>query len=258
MILTSKIAIKTARLLSYAIREVSSNRARLMYTARAHKVKRLHIRYGNTDPTPCEDTKFNSKSDIEFLRDKNKFSILLRKNGYIAPEFIQDRYPKGSEFPVLIRKTLISFRGYGIVICRNMGDFEQHWRSYTEYFWCRYLDNSSEYRLHVVKPTTGDPQILRVMKKIPRDSEVEKQPIKVRHLNRYFYSRRFEPYGKYPRMLGKAIEVAKLLPGRFFTLDVAWSRKRSDVIFFETNTASGLDNAGAKQYAEFFVREGVV
>ncbi len=258
MILTSKISMKTARHLSYAIWEASGGRKRILYTARAHKVSRLHIRYGNIDPVSCSETEFNSLEAINFLRNKLNFSKCLLKNGYVAPEFIQERLPNAEEFPILIRKTLTGFRGQGIIVCKDMEIFQRYWRNYTEYFWCKYLNNSSEFRLHIVKPSTGDPQIIRVMRKVARNQEVENQNIKVRHLNNYYYSRRFEAFSRYPKMLGKAVEVAKLLPGKFFTLDVAWSRDISDVIFFETNTASGLDTKGAAQYAKFFIKEGVI
>lgn len=254
MILASKIALKSAKLISDSIYNLS--KVRLTYTADPEKIcNKLHIRYGNWKVVSVKDTEFNAPGAIAFLANKRRFSDFLAESDFITPQFINWRLPEEKEYPVLIRRTLSGFKGRGIKIAKDEKEFHSKWEE--GIYWCKFLKTTSEYRVHILKPTRDTAHIMKIMRKVLRNGYVEAN-FPVRTLNHYRFSRRLEPDKKYPKMLKEIIDVANILPGRFFSLDVGWSRIFSRPIFFEANTASGLDSASADALAEFFCNQGVI
>jgi hypothetical protein len=256
MILTSAIAFPSTKLLANAIHEETG--LRLGFTCQPGKIRTLHLRYGNCSPVSVRDTEYNRPGAISFLSNKRRLSEHLAEAGFHTPQFVFSRVPENDEYPVLIRTTLSSFKGRGIRIARNAEEFREKWdEGISGICWCRFIKTSSEFRVHVVNPSNGSPMITKIMKKVLRDGGKENK-LPIRTHSRYVFSRRFNPERKYPRMNKEILNAAETLPGRFYALDVGWSRRLSGTVFYEANTAFGLDTSSATGLAQFFAQEGVV
>jgi len=253
MIVSAKLTLPSAKLLSKHIEELSGEQ--IPVTSRVSNVvirdTRIFLRYGNSyelrQSEQRRETNRNSAKDIKFLIDKLKVSELLLANGLNSPKFVSTP-PEERNFPLIVRTTLTGSKGKGMYPCINAEIFSNHWVHGA--YWCSYIPVRTEYRFFVYKQNNGtEPRIFRVSKKVLRSGENDSRKIKIRHNDKYRYSRRFEPENKYPRMCADVLKASRILPGRFFALDVGWSTKVGTV-FFEPNTAFGLDNGSARQLAE--------
>jgi len=255
MLLTARFAFSPASMLRDAIEEVSGVRLGIATSIERLGNRRLHVRFGKMGET-LQETNYNSNIAIKFLSNKLLMSTNLLKRGFIAPEFIYNRLPRQNEYPILVRTSLSLYGGQGIYPCYNEKEALSHLVRGS--CWCRYINTSSEFRFHITKSRFGVNSIARVMKKVPRTEEVEQRDIHIRHHINYRFSRRFSPEDKYPNMSAEILKAIEPFPGRMFALDVGWSPEHKRPVFFEANTAPGLDNACATMYAQFLHEEGIV
>jgi len=259
LIVSSKVTIPSARLLRNKIYELTGRRIPLTSNIErvVRKTRRITLRYGNSDELPqgeeWRETTFNSSSDIKFLVNKLTVCNALLEAGFTAPEFKRTVPDETQDFPLIIRRTLTSYKGIGIIPILSREEFIRRWSS--GMYWCNYLPVKSEFRFHIYN--SGVPKIIRVSKKLPRENIEEEGEIVIRHSDRYYYSLRENPEEKYPKMTRAVLDAARVLPGKFYSLDVGWSLERG-TIFFETNTASGLDNGSSLALARALVEDGVL
>jgi hypothetical protein len=262
MIVSAKLTMPSAKLLAKHLEKLGGGA--IPVTSRVSKVvlhdTSIYLRYGNSfklrQAEQWRETERNSAEDIKFLIDKRKVSERLLENGFISPKFVSATMPTEKDFPLIVRTTLTGSQGKGMFPCIDAGVFSNHWVHGAH--WCSYISVKSEYRFFVYKQNNGtEPRIFRVSKKILREGATDSRKIKIRHNDLYKYSRRYEPLKKYPKMCKDVIRVSKLLPGRFFALDIGWSTNVGTV-FFETNTAFGLDNGSAKQLAEQILEDVLI
>jgi hypothetical protein len=255
MILTARIASKGIKRLRKEI--LRRTGVKLLYSSRVKDIFKhnLHFRYGFSLPLPSalahKDTQRNSPEAINFLKNKKIFADYLLEHGYLAPRFRRDT-PEESDYPLIIRETLYSFGGRGMLAIRTPEEFQEWWNP--SYYWCSYIPTKSEYRFHVGNPLEGEPRIIRCMKKVPRTEEISQHDVQIRHVDEYHYSKRFDPYEKFPKWSKQITNLASILPGWLYSLDVGVTPELR-LVFFEANTASGIDNGCARDYADFIIPE---
>lgn len=217
--------------------------------------KKILVRYGNSaqllESDQHRDLSLNKPDALKVLVDKYAVSELLLTNGFIAPKFRKDA-PADEDFPLFIRTTLTAYKGKGIIPIETREEFEAHWQGY--YWWCSYLPVETEYRIYVFNHPELERKIFRVSVKQLREGHVDNDLLKVRHNDHYKFSRRLTPYQQVPQICEEVEDAIQYLPGVFYALDVGWSPELGRTIFYEANTAPGLDNGSARQLVELLIK----
>lgn len=255
MILSARIAKSGVIRLRNVIRQLTG--VNLLVSSRITDISRhpLDFRYGLSTPLPSsissKETEFNTPESIQFLLNKKTFSDYLLKNGFISPEF-KNTEPQQSDYPLIVRETLTSYGGRGMHIVRTPEEFTAVWLP--NFWWCRYIPTKNEYRFHIGNSKTDGAQILRCMMKVPRNTEIKERDVHIRHVDEYHYSKRFDPTEKFPNWSEQIKHLVSILPGWLYSLDVGVSLS-GNLVFFEANTASGIDNGCARDYAPFIIKE---
>jgi glutathione synthase/RimK-type ligase-like ATP-grasp enzyme len=240
LILSYKTCFPSCRLLRQFIEEITGTH----YLLTDDPDKNHIVSYGHSG-SQCE---FNSSSFIGSVCNKLTFSNLLLENGFYTPEYVNVGIPPS--FPVLIRETLTSYGGKGITLVENREEFESKWRG--RGYWTPFINVSSEYRIHVLGT-----KIARIFKKV-RSEELEEEKYPIRNNDRgYHFSIRenFEEFKELNKQLPPLLEYLYSLGGKFFALDIGWDRKRNKYFIFEANSAPGLNENTANEYAQYLVKE---
>ena len=145
---------------------------KIIVTKNPENINGSFIRYGYSAEVECEDTKHNSAKFIRLASNKYAFSDLIRQHGFYTPEFIQDI--RKVIFPCLIRHTLRSYDGRGIVICQNKKEFDANWDE--ESFWTPFVKTDFELRVHVLGG-----EVRKIYKKVKKD-ELPEDKFPIRNL----------------------------------------------------------------------------
>lgn len=199
------------------------------------------VRYGCGYYVGVKDTNYNSASFINTCIDKLAFSKLLGANKFYTPIFYRNQAPKEKDFPVLIRKRLDGHKGQGIVICRNSAEFQRYYNPF--YYWTPFIKTQFEIRAYVC----GD-KAIKIFDKVALTKEKD-LPIRS---NYDFVDRKLSYYPKVQKIVSR---LATKIPGKIYSLDMAWDANKGDYIIFEGNSGSWMSPSTAKATAEYLVRE---
>lgn len=239
-ILTHKSCGASARLLRNKIADLTN--LRTLLTFNASKIRGKFIRYGNSDPVNVPDTEHNSAQFINLVADKAAFAKLMKEKEIYSPIYHNEMLP--TKFPVLIRKTLNSSGGKGIVVCPDKATFDANWNE--AYVWTPFVKTEFELRVHVIGG-----KIVKLFKKIPIENEVD-LPIRNLEKGYHYQIRELENYAKVKELI-KVIHP--VLKGSFYSLDIAWDKINQKYFVFEANSGSGLNPQTLELYANYLVHE---
>jgi glutathione synthase/RimK-type ligase-like ATP-grasp enzyme len=213
-------------------------RETIKVTVRQEKItnSNLLFAYGACHPSnPLNSTRFISTS-----ANKLRFSNLLLSNGFYTPEFINNRRPMDSEYPVLIRKTLTGYGGQGIVLCTNSAEFDSRWSS--AYYWTVFVHTAFELRVHVFEG-----EVIKIFKKECSEGEEVSNPIRNVGHGYHFSVRDISKYSKVIELVNKLNSV---INGTHYGLDLGYDSNRKEYFVFECNTGCGLNTETAQLYAD--------
>lgn len=247
MILSSRLTIPSCKLLRSAIEDLTG--VHLMITSNTSLIKNCTIRYGNSQIVRGKDTEFNSKNFIELCSNKLTYSNFLKDNGIATVEFLNaDCRP--DHYPVLIRTTLTSYGGRGIIPIRTEEEFLNTIRE--NYHWSPYLPFSKEYRVHILGSS-----ISRVFSKVLE----EETDIPIRNnASCHFSLKNIEDsFGKLKELVNSVANVLEKDGFKgFYALDVGFNSADKQYYVIESNTAPGLNENTAVEYAKYLVEEKVL
>lgn len=212
--------------------------------------KDIIFRYGNSSSTR-EKTLLNPPRFIQLLADKEYFSNFCIDAGISAPVFTKLNKRLPESFPVLVRSTL---RGMGSEGIHPISNLEELSKMNTSWYWVPYYKLSKEYRVHVVNG-----KIVKVFCK-KFNGKIDNNGVIVRNNDNSSFS--LVDYkgglekGKYTRMkdiVNNLIdEFNKVYKGHnlFFALDMGWAKNKKGYIVLEGNSAPGLNENTALEYAK--------
>jgi glutathione synthase/RimK-type ligase-like ATP-grasp enzyme len=204
--------------------------------------KGVLIRYGNSMPTKSK-TPFNSDEMIEICASKQLFSKRMSEHGIYTP--IYHWKSKPTNYPALIRTTLSSFGGKGIIVVNNEEEFDAKFKQGN--CWTDFIFTKSEYRVHVLGG-----KVSRIFKKLYDGSSPEsKTPI--RNLENGYHFSLKEEEGRYEQLRETISTVDDILKGSFYGADLGWDAENKKYFVFEVNSAPGLNPNTARDYAEFII-----
>lgn len=251
-ILTHRSCIVSAKLLKAALIPILGRR--VVVTTRPDRIRGPFIRYGCAADVAVPDTSFNSQAFVRLASNKAAFSKLLRDNDISTPTFYRETAPLANQYPVLIRKTLNSSGGRGIVVCPDAASFAANWNPI--YVWTPFIKTQFELRVHVLGG-----RVVKVLKKrfvgvdgVEEGEELVEPAVPIRNLDRgYHYSAR--NLDTYPKVhdLVKTVHPIIGAPS-FYTLDLAWDKVNKRYFVFEANSGSGLNSQTVELYADHLAR----
>jgi len=239
-ILTYESSIESATLLRDKIQDITGKR--ITVTQNPDNINGPFIRYGCSFNVGVPDSKHNSRDFIRLVANKFNFSRLIGANGFHTPKFTQN--VTRVTFPCLIRHTLQSYDGRGIVICKNRAEFIKNWQEGS--YWTPFVKTNFELRVHVLGG-----KVRKIYKKVREEAEDE-FPIRNLRLGYRYSIRDVEAYPKIKTLVKK---LQPLVNGSFYTLDVGWDAKTKQYFVFEANSGSGLSERTAEMYADYLVNE---
>lgn len=235
-ILSCQSSFPSCRLLRNALQEIIGER--ILISADPKKIRSPIVRYGNSTGDFKVDTDLNSKMFINICSSKFLFSRLMEDNKIFSPIYLRNRMPDA--FPVIIRTTLTSYGGRGIIVCRDLNEFKNNWNK--DYYWTPYIFTMFELRAHILGGN-----VVKIFRKIPNEAETN-YPIR-NNASCHFGIVEIE---KYPK-LTSVIEQFKYIFGEnnFYAMDVGWDADTHRYFVYEINSAPGLNENSAQDYAEF-------
>lgn len=245
-ILTNKRSFPSAKLLRNSLEEFTGDR--FLVASDPEKIKTFPVvRYGNSSGSFKGEYGINSPEFIRSLSNKRKFSELLLERDLYAPEFFKSTEKIGDEniFPIMIRTSLFLSGGKGISLCNNKEEFLEKWNS--KYHWTRFVPLQWELRMHILGG-----KVAKIFRKTwEEDTPEPKLPIR----NNSSYSFKLRSNSTYPKLL-KLIPTINEIFGTdsFYALDIGWDTINKEYFFIEGNTAPGLNENTAKEYAEFILK----
>lgn len=242
-ILTCNRCIESAMLLRDKI--VAKTGEHFLVTKNPDSINGKFIRYGCSAPVNVKDTKFNPANFIKLCTNKQLFSELLNSQNIYCPVFHFSS--EDLIFPLLVRKTLSSFAGMGIHICKNRRQFESTWECGDA--WTPFIKTAYELRVHILGG-----EVKKIFRKEP-ETGIEPQ-LPIRNLSNG-YSFRKVRVRNFPKV-GELVErLNPILVGKFYSLDLGWDSERKEYLVYEANTGSSLNTKTAEMYAKFLVKEYV-
>lgn len=250
-ILTHRSCIVSAKLLRDALSDITGRLIRV--TTNPARIRGPFIRYGSAAPVMGPDTQFNSQAFVALASNKSAFSALLKEHEIPTPVFYRATLPAANQYPVLIRKTLNSSGGRGIVVCPDAAMFNAHWRP--TYVWTPFVKTQFELRVHVLGG-----KVVKVLKKryvgvggAEEADEIREPALPIRNLDKgYHYSAR--DLDTYPKVHDLVGTLNPFLGGQFYTLDIGWDRAKKHYFVFEANSGSGLNTQTVELYADYLAR----
>lgn len=233
-ILTNKNLLPAARALADALSR-QSGKVWKVTTNPERKNIRLNFGCGKGG-----DDLINQGSFVRLLSHKGRFSDFITSQNIFTPSFSRD-IPKESDFPIIIRKSLSSFGGKGII---GVSNYEEY-RKFIGEYWTTFYNIRSEFRVHVIGG-----RIIRVFKKVSREEEERAFPIR-NAANGWHFSL-VENLSKMPKLIELIEEVSEVFGTRcYFAADVGWVQNLHKWLLLECNTAPGMNNSTtAELYAE--------
>lgn len=244
IILCSLSSFTSGRILRDILSEMRGEKVKL--TAHPENLirKKLfpNVRYGNSFGEFNKDTSLNSPEFIRLCSNKLTFSK------YLEEKFYTPIYSRSTEnltddlFPVLIRQNLSLSGGKGIILCKDRKSFNENWRNN---YWTKYVYTDYELRVHVLGGN-----IIKIFRKEP----MEEMELPIRNNQTCHFSiRNIEKYPKLTNLINDLEEYFKSssLNYGFYALDIGWDSKSKKYFIFEANSAPGLNEHTATEYAEY-------
>lgn len=232
----------SARILRDALQELMHNK--ILVTHKPETIRRgeYYIRYGNAMPVINGiDMNLNSIELICSAGNKGRFSRLTQEKIY-TPIYHTN---KPDHFPVMIRKTLTGFAGRGIEVVHSEAEFNSVWKNND--VWTDFIHTEFEVRAHVLGG-----KIIKLFKKIARGAESE---FPIRHNENYDFS--MMDISKWPKLI-KSVENLCTIPvfsNGYYGLDAGWDSNKKEYFIYEINSAPGLNERSAFEYACFIYEE---
>ena len=191
------------------------------------------IRYGSTAIHSGTNT-LNSIEMIRVCSNKLVFSKVMQENDIYSPVFYTG-FPE--KYPIIVRTTLNSFGGKGMIFVGNKDTF-----NYPDAYWTPYIETDFELRVHVLGG-----EIVKIFRKEGGDSYI-------RTLN-YGWHFSLKDIKLYPKVISvvKKIFSIPMFATSFMALDLGWDSKRKEYVVFEGNSAPGLNEYTATLYAKYIL-----
>lgn len=242
VILANPKSINPARLIRDVIESRTGNRYPV-FTSNQYVTRGDNIlfRYANALDVSVPDTEYNSKSFIRMCGNKLETARLLSEHDFNCIEFNRGN---PDYYPVVIRKIMNGQGGSGIVVCRNIEEFNRE--NGSNHYWSYYLNFSSEYRVHV----TGN-NIVRIFKKVLRSGQQETE-FPIRNLERYDFSLRSD-INAFPKITQLVTRMSSIFPHNFYALDIGMYE--GNAVIIEINSGPGLSENTAGYYADYLIHE---
>jgi len=202
------------------------------------------IRYGNSTGFPKEDTELNSKEFIRICTSKLTFSNLMRSNNIYSPIYYSN--PEDIKPPIMIRTSLSSTGGRGIIICPDKETFDKNWKP--GYYATPFVKLEWELRVHVLGGSIE--KVFKKEKEIGVESEYPIRNIK----NGYSY--KLKDLHFYTK-LNPLVEKLTTLFGKdaFYGMDIGWDKSKKEYFVIEFNSAPNLNAHSAEMYAQYFIKK---
>jgi len=253
LILANKGCIPSAITLREQIRKLSG--IKLLVTTNPEK-ENIVFRYGNSSMTnyPSKDI-VNNASFIYLSSNKQLFSQFCIINGIRAPIFNKLNFQMPDEFPILVRETL-SGKGcegiHKIYSVENLIGLNPNWN------WTPYCNIKKEYRVHIING-----KIIRVFEKIFQGENNDGIIIRNNDNSKFSLIENINEkilIGKFTRLNEVSLKLYDLLSEKheniplMFSLDIGFDAEKRDYIIFEANSASGLNENTAMEYAKEIIK----
>ena len=243
-ILSHPYCTPSAILLRNAILKIKPE-SRILVTHRPERIRSkdtVLLRYGNSSEIVGRDF---SMCDLDFIQIMSNKLILSKKlidAGINTVQFFRG-VPEENNFPLLIRTTLTSCAGKGIHLAKSLEEFNE--LNGSAYYWTPFIKFNSEFRVHIC----GD-HIIKLFKKIWESEESEPE-FPIRHNDNYsFKLASYENLPKLNEFISKILQVDGIGTDRFFAMDVGWDNENKKWLSIEGNSAPGLNNDTAMEYAK--------
>lgn len=241
-ILTHPYSLISGRILKNSLEELLKQR--IIVTKNPSRIRGddYLIRYGYSEFSLGNNIG-NDPEFISLVSNKKYLSNLIKEKIY-TPEFSQG-IPE--VFPVLIRTSLTSSGGRGIIVCKNLEEFNANWMK--GFYWTPYIPTTFELRVHVVNG-----KVVKIFKKISLEIE-ESDSLPIRNLkNGYHFS--LVSLGNYPKVsdVVNVLETFSEIGGQlFYAADLGWDYTNKKYFLYEINSAPGLNSNTAQLYAQAIV-----
>jgi hypothetical protein len=246
LILAHRVSLPSSKLLRNAL--VKEGYPRLLVTRNPEKS--ILFRYGNS-ASAYVNSDLNPPEFIKLLADKDRFSKFCQKHGISSPVFTKLRKRLPESFPVLVRSTLTGTASKGIYPIKDLDELSE---MNTNWHWVPYYNLSNEYRVHIC-----DGKIIKVFCK-KFNGTINKNGIVIRNNDNSAFSLvDFEgglKSGKYSRLKDVVDNLVAELSSAysdyslFFALDIGWAKNKKGYIVLEGNSAPGLNENTALEYAK--------
>lgn len=185
------------------------------------------------------DTQADSINSGEFVRqvsNKLYFQRVVEGTEVWTPWLSRTAIP--DVYPIIRRELVNSSGGRGIHYVA--GREEDNWPGA---YWTHYIPTVFELRVHVLGG-----EIVRVFKKIPNDPNCV-----IRNNNSCHFSL-VDPK-KYQKLYNAISSLSEIFgKNNFYAADVAWSKEEKKYIVWELNSAPGLNENTALEYAMFIAK----
>jgi hypothetical protein len=230
----------SARLLRDALQEILGGK--ILVTHRPETIRRneYFIRYGSGKAVVNGiDLNLNSAELVCVAGSKREFSEMTHEKIY-TPLF---RKSKPEKFPLLIRTTLHGWGGEGIIVCKSAEEFNANWRP--EFWWTEFVHTEFEIRAHI-----HGGKVIKVFKKILPEGATEDE-FPIRHNSNYHFS--LVSSDKYPKLISAVNRLCEdsIFGDGYFAVDAGWDAEKKEYFIFEINSAPGLNEFSAYEYAVY-------
>jgi hypothetical protein len=210
------------------------------------------MRYGNPSYVPSERIYnsaavlgHNTPSIIHLCSNKMAFSNLMEKSGILSPVFHSTGKPLS--YPALIRTTLVSYGGKGIIPVNNETEFDLNWKP--GYFWTEFYNLKYEYRVHMLGGQIG-----RIFKKVKEDG-TEDTEYPIRNVNNgYHFSLQNASNFIHEQVTPLVSRIFNVLPASYCALDIGYVEETDQYVVLEGNSGPGLTRKTAAVYADYLTK----
>lgn len=222
----------------------------ILVTSNPDRIKTPNfIRYGNSfvNQILTNNAGINSANFISLAANKLAFSYLMQEKGIYSPIYYKEQIPV--EFPVVIRKTLKSFGGKGIMVAKDKEEFDKEWNN--NYYWTPFVYARFELRLHILGG-----ELVKVFKK-KREDNLAEEEFPIRNNDRGYHFQLVQNLERFPKLLEVTKQLSDILiplGGSFFSADIGFDSIAKKYFIFEINSASGLNDNTAELYADYLAK----
>lgn len=233
----SNTSFVSARILAEELRNLGEN---CLSTRRPERIRTrdLVIRYGSTEIHEGTDT-LNTLEVIRTCSNKLNFSNLMQEEDIYSPIFYRGT-PRENQYPLIVRTTLNSYGGKGMILINNSNEFHYN----NNVYWTPYIETQFELRVHVLGG-----RIIRIFKKEDGEGYIRTSG------NGWHFS--LKENGSYPKVNLVVQKICNIprFANAFFALDLGWNPVNKQYLVFEANSAPGLNEHTANLYAEYILNK---